>query len=103
MSRVYVGNLSPRVSEADLEDEFRVFGVIRRYLAIKLLTISYFCFNFTVIYKLLSIVLIIWDRCYFFIFFHVYFWPVYGWLGDHQAMLLLTLMTVETQRMQSVK
>ncbi|CAL8102960.1 unnamed protein product [Prunus armeniaca] len=29
MSRVYVGNLSPRVSEADLEDEFRVFGVIR--------------------------------------------------------------------------
>lgn len=63
MSRVYVGNLSPRVSEADLEDEFRVFGVIRRYLAIKLLTISYFCFNFTVIYELLSIVLIIWDRC----------------------------------------
>ncbi|XP_022750366.1 serine/arginine-rich splicing factor RSZ22A-like isoform X2 [Durio zibethinus] len=29
MSRVYVGNLGPRVSERDLEDEFRVFGVIR--------------------------------------------------------------------------
>lgn len=30
MSRVYVGNLSPRVTERDLEDEFRTFGVIRR-------------------------------------------------------------------------
>lgn len=30
MSRVYVGNLDSRVSERDLEDEFRVFGVIRR-------------------------------------------------------------------------
>ncbi|KAB2629538.1 serine/arginine-rich splicing factor RSZ22A-like [Pyrus ussuriensis x Pyrus communis] len=29
MSRVYVGNLSPRVSEGELEDEFRVFGNIR--------------------------------------------------------------------------
>ncbi|KAE9444994.1 hypothetical protein C3L33_23108, partial [Rhododendron williamsianum] len=29
MSRVYVGNLDPRVSERELEDEFRVFGVIR--------------------------------------------------------------------------
>ncbi|EXC32743.1 Serine/arginine-rich splicing factor 7 [Morus notabilis] len=29
MSRVYVGNLSPRVTERDLEDEFRTFGVIR--------------------------------------------------------------------------
>ncbi|PKA52862.1 Serine/arginine-rich splicing factor RSZ21 [Apostasia shenzhenica] len=29
MSRVYVGNLEPRVSERDLEDEFRVYGVIR--------------------------------------------------------------------------
>ncbi|KAE8735921.1 Serine/arginine-rich splicing factor RSZ21A [Hibiscus syriacus] len=29
MSRVYVGNLDPRVSERDLEDEFRVFVVIR--------------------------------------------------------------------------
>ncbi|KAK9682976.1 hypothetical protein RND81_10G110400 [Saponaria officinalis] len=29
MSRVYVGNLDPRVNERDLEDEFRVFGVIR--------------------------------------------------------------------------
>lgn len=32
MSRVYVGNLDPRVSERDLEDEFRRFGVIRRYI-----------------------------------------------------------------------
>lgn len=29
MSRVYVGNLDPRVTERELEDEFRVFGVIR--------------------------------------------------------------------------
>ncbi|KAG0490169.1 hypothetical protein HPP92_007032 [Vanilla planifolia] len=29
MSRVYVGNLDPRVNERDLEDEFRVYGVIR--------------------------------------------------------------------------
>uniref|UniRef100_F6HPN0 Serine/arginine-rich splicing factor RSZ21 n=1 Tax=Vitis vinifera TaxID=29760 RepID=F6HPN0_VITVI len=29
MSRVYVGNLDPRVSERELEDEFRVYGVIR--------------------------------------------------------------------------
>ncbi|KAL9251201.1 Serine/arginine-rich splicing factor RSZ21A-like protein [Drosera capensis] len=29
MARVYVGNLDPRVSERDLEDEFRVFGVLR--------------------------------------------------------------------------
>ncbi|KAJ6829062.1 serine/arginine-rich splicing factor RSZ21A-like [Iris pallida] len=29
MSRVYVGNLEARVSERDLEDEFRTFGVIR--------------------------------------------------------------------------
>ncbi|KAJ6855091.1 hypothetical protein NC651_039920 [Populus alba x Populus x berolinensis] len=30
MSRVYVGNLDPRVSERDLEDEFRMYGVLRR-------------------------------------------------------------------------
>ncbi|KAL2559730.1 Serine/arginine-rich splicing factor RSZ22 [Forsythia ovata] len=29
MSRVYVGNLDPRVSERDLEDEFRIYGVLR--------------------------------------------------------------------------
>ncbi|KAE8674306.1 Serine/arginine-rich splicing factor RSZ22 [Hibiscus syriacus] len=29
MAGVYVGNLDPRVSERDLEDEFRVFGVIK--------------------------------------------------------------------------
>ncbi|KAJ6837094.1 serine/arginine-rich splicing factor RSZ21A-like [Iris pallida] len=29
MARVYVGNLEARVSERDLEDEFRTFGVIR--------------------------------------------------------------------------
>ncbi|CAN6454013.1 unnamed protein product [Victoria cruziana] len=29
MSRVYVGNLDPRVAERELEDEFRVHGVLR--------------------------------------------------------------------------
>ncbi|XP_076947243.1 serine/arginine-rich splicing factor RSZ21-like [Bidens hawaiensis] len=29
MSRVYVGNLDPRVSERELEDEFHVYGVLR--------------------------------------------------------------------------
>ncbi|XP_077217648.1 serine/arginine-rich splicing factor RSZ22A-like isoform X2 [Tasmannia lanceolata] len=29
MSRVYVGNLDPRTTERELEDEFRVFGVLR--------------------------------------------------------------------------
>ncbi|KAL3618139.1 hypothetical protein CASFOL_038460 [Castilleja foliolosa] len=31
MSRVYIGNLDPRVTERELENEFRVFGVIRSY------------------------------------------------------------------------
>lgn len=30
MSRVYVGNLDPRATERELEDEFRVYGVLRR-------------------------------------------------------------------------
>jgi hypothetical protein len=30
MARVYVGNLDPRVSERDIVDEFRFFGVIKR-------------------------------------------------------------------------
>nr|XP_043624913.1 serine/arginine-rich splicing factor RSZ21A-like [Erigeron canadensis] len=29
MSRVYVGNLDPRVTEREIEDEFRVYGVLR--------------------------------------------------------------------------
>ncbi|KAK1274647.1 Serine/arginine-rich splicing factor RSZ21 [Acorus gramineus] len=29
MARVYVGNLDPRVSERELEDEFRAYGVLR--------------------------------------------------------------------------
>ncbi|XP_043726114.1 serine/arginine-rich splicing factor RSZ22A-like isoform X1 [Telopea speciosissima] len=29
MSRLYVGNLDPRVSERELEDEFRAYGVLR--------------------------------------------------------------------------
>jgi arginine/serine-rich splicing factor 7 len=29
MSRVYVGNLDPRATERELEDEFRVYGVLR--------------------------------------------------------------------------
>ena len=31
MSRIYVGNLDPRATERELEDEFRQFGVLRRY------------------------------------------------------------------------
>ena len=30
MTRVYIGNLDPRVTERELEDEFRMFGVLRR-------------------------------------------------------------------------
>jgi len=30
MSRVYVGNLDPRATERELEDEFRGYGVLRR-------------------------------------------------------------------------
>jgi arginine/serine-rich splicing factor 7 len=29
MTRVYVGNLDPRVTERELEDEFKAFGVLR--------------------------------------------------------------------------
>ncbi|KAM3358725.1 serine/arginine-rich splicing factor RSZ21A [Capsicum galapagoense] len=29
MSRVYVGNLDPRITERDLEDEFRIYGVLK--------------------------------------------------------------------------
>lgn len=32
MSRVYVGNLDPRVTERELEDEFRIYGVLRRLI-----------------------------------------------------------------------
>jgi RNA recognition motif-containing protein len=32
MARVYVGNLDSRVTSGELEDEFRVFGVLRRSL-----------------------------------------------------------------------
>lgn len=30
MARLYVGNLDPRTTARELEDEFRAFGVIRR-------------------------------------------------------------------------
>jgi RNA recognition motif-containing protein len=30
MARLYVGNLDPRVTARELEDEFRTFGVLRR-------------------------------------------------------------------------
>jgi splicing factor, arginine/serine-rich 7 len=36
MARVYVGNLDSRVTSGELEDEFRVFGVLRRSLFFKL-------------------------------------------------------------------
>ncbi|CAN7119775.1 unnamed protein product [Brassica rapa subsp. narinosa] len=35
MSRVYVGNLDPRVTERELEDEFRVYGAIKRQALIQ--------------------------------------------------------------------
>lgn len=40
MSRVYVGNLDPRATERELEDEFRVYGVLRRFVVSPFL--SYF-------------------------------------------------------------
>ena len=36
MSRVYVGNLDPRATERELEDEFRVYGVLRRFVCVSL-------------------------------------------------------------------
>lgn len=36
MARVYVGNLDPRVTERDLEDEFRAYGVLRRCFSLPL-------------------------------------------------------------------
>lgn len=36
MSRVYVGNLDSRATERDLEDEFRTFGVLRRYATVEM-------------------------------------------------------------------
>ena len=33
MSRVYVGNLDPRATERELEDEFREYGVLRRFVS----------------------------------------------------------------------
>ncbi|KAG6509157.1 hypothetical protein ZIOFF_034548 [Zingiber officinale] len=36
MSRVYVGNLDSRTTEKDLEDEFRTFGVLRRYTTVEM-------------------------------------------------------------------
>ncbi len=39
MSRVYVGNLDPRATERELEDEFRVYGVLRRFAFFSLSTL----------------------------------------------------------------
>jgi splicing factor, arginine/serine-rich 7 len=40
MARVYVGNLDARVTSGELEDEFRVFGVLRRSLtSVKLIPV----------------------------------------------------------------
>jgi len=33
MAKVYVGNLDPRATERELEDEFRVFGVLQEVCA----------------------------------------------------------------------
>ncbi|XP_065018493.1 serine/arginine-rich splicing factor RSZ21A isoform X1 [Musa acuminata AAA Group] len=35
MARLYVGNLDPRTTARELEDEFRVFGVLRREFEVK--------------------------------------------------------------------
>jgi hypothetical protein len=44
MARVYVGNLDARVTSGELEDEFRVFGVLRRYLLFNFFFITMFAF-----------------------------------------------------------
>uniref|UniRef100_A0A453PUI3 RRM domain-containing protein n=1 Tax=Aegilops tauschii subsp. strangulata TaxID=200361 RepID=A0A453PUI3_AEGTS len=35
MARLYVGNLDARVTAGELEDEFRVFGVLRRSVSLQ--------------------------------------------------------------------
>jgi RNA recognition motif-containing protein len=43
MAGVYVGNLDSRVTSGELEDEFRVFGVLRRSLIFQ--TLFRFCID----------------------------------------------------------
>lgn len=58
MSRVYVGNLDPRVNERDLEDEFRMFGVLRRYLSA--LISFFFVVNIVFCFRILGIDRVVW-------------------------------------------
>lgn len=78
MTRVYVGNLDPRVSDRDLEDEFRMFGVLRRFEL------------FMPIILVLNELLILMDLM-----------AVFGLLGDHRDMPLLNLTITGMLWMQS--
>ncbi|EEC73573.1 hypothetical protein OsI_08026 [Oryza sativa Indica Group] len=79
MARVYVGNLDPRVTAREIEDEFRVFGVLRSFF------IADFCHNIkddfvsTTMEEIFRLLLNTKN--------------VYGLLENHQVLPLLTLMT----------
>ena len=74
MTRVYVGNLDPRVSDRDLEDEFRMFGVLRR-----LEKPSIYILFMPIILALNELLIL------------MHLMAVFGLLGDHQDMPLLNL------------
>lgn len=95
MSRVYVGNLDPRVSERELEDEFRLFGVLRRFVYV-LLSIVVSLNLFDICDGLIEIVVLvdlIWIWCPAWKNFMKY--AVSGLHEGHQGMLLLSLMIPE--------
>ncbi|KAL6547631.1 Serine/arginine-rich splicing factor rsz22a [Orobanche hederae] len=56
MSRVYIGNLDPRVTEQELEDEFGTFGVIRSApISVDDFIIWFYDFSETIVFSIISI------------------------------------------------
>jgi RNA recognition motif-containing protein len=43
MARLYIGNLDPRVTARELEDEFRTFGVLRRSVVLSPQILRFVC------------------------------------------------------------